>query len=494
MTGPRLTIRNLTATPLELKVVERYEAPSSSRKGSLGYDPIGNLTALTSNLTTFVTSATTSSPTSPSAPQLADNAKSFSHKDVSIHLEPFDTKKTDIPAAERGPGEVLRLTFSCDGQRYRVDTPPPKHYSHPFTPLAQNPKHEYTGVFLKDAAHLSVYSSAALHRWMRELGDATDLAALSIPGTHNSPTCHRALPSVRCQAVAPKAQLEHGVRFFDVRVQPEAPGDLSKDGLALVHGVFPISLTGNRYLRGLVDDTLEFLRENRSETVVMSLKREGAGQHTDEQLSLILAKHYAHGDRWYTAPRIPSLGEARGKIVLMRRFALDDSLKREHGGAGWGINAENWAYNTPNDTHGDVCVQDFCEVLETENIDKKIRYSQEHLERAGKSVCRVPGVADHHHRDGEHEEHGKKQPLFLNFLSASNFWKVGCWPEKIAAKLNPAVVEFLCMKHHEGDGDGATGIVVCDWVGNDGDWDLVRCIVGMNARLELKEKQRHERH
>jgi 1-phosphatidylinositol phosphodiesterase len=33
------------------------------------------------------------------------------------------------------------------------------------------------------------------------------------------------------------------------------------------------------------------------------------------------------------------------------------------------------------------------------------------------------------------------------------------------------------------DGDGATGVVVADWVGVDGDWDLVRCIMGMNARL-----------
>jgi len=79
-------------------------------------------------------------------------------------------------------------------------------------------------------------------------------------------------------------------------------------------------------------------------------------------------------------------------------------------------------------------------------------------------------------------------PFYLNFLSASNFWKVGCWPEKIAKKLNPAIVEFLCEKHGEGvQGDLGTGIVVCDWVGEDGDWDLVRCIVGMNARLMMRE-------
>jgi len=36
-------------------------------------------------------------------------------------------------------------------------------------------------------------------------------------------------------------------------------------------------------------------------------------------------------------------------------------------------------------------------------------------------------------------------------------------------------------------GDGGTGIVVLDWVGLGGDWDLVRCIVGMNSRLMMRE-------
>jgi len=216
----------------------------------------------------------------------------------------------------------------------------------------------------------------------------------------------------------------------------------------------------------------------------MSVKLEGTGTANDQQLSLILHDHYTNGnERWYTKPRIPSLGEVRGRIVLMRRFAIHDSLRGEHEGAGWAIDAENWAYNTPNDRHGDVCVQDFCEVLETENINEKINFCCSHFERAGESVCPIPGVTT----DAIHPV--PPGPLYLNFLSASNFWKVGCWPDRIAAKMNPAIVEFLCMKHDtEGGmkGDGGVGIVVCDWVGKDDDWDLVRCIVGMNARLEMK--------
>ncbi|TKA80146.1 hypothetical protein B0A49_00752 [Cryomyces minteri] len=469
--APPLAIRNLTSTPLELKLIERYEAP--------GTETHHHFSRITRNITTLVNN------TSPAVPQLDENAPPSSTEDVSIRLEPFQISKPEVQAAQMSGKEILRLTFENEGERHRITTPSPQTQSQALQPLAPNPRFQYTGIFIPKDSFLTLYSSANLQCWMQELKDETPLSGISIPGTHNSPTYHKALPSVRCQAVPPRVQLENGVRFFDIRVQPESPEDPSKDGLVLVHGVFPISLTGNKYFRDLVNVVRTFLDENPSETVIMSVKREGPGNATDQQLSCILRDHYA-GDvgKWFTAPRIPTLGEVRGKITLMRRFALDDRIRQEWDGAGWCIDAENWAYNTPNDTHGDVCVQDFCEVLETPSIEQKITFCEEHFERAGCLTCPLPGITT----DAEHPV--PPSPFYLNFLSASNFWKVGCWPEKIAARLNPAVTEFLCEKHHEnGEGDGCLGIVVCDWVGKDGDWDLVRCIVGMNAKLEMRERE-----
>jgi 1-phosphatidylinositol phosphodiesterase len=361
------------------------------------------------------------------------------------------------------------------------------------TPLTPDPKHEYTAIYLRDASFLALYETTDLSKWMSKLTDGTLLSALSIPGTHNSPTHHSALPSVRCQAVSPLEQLNNGVRFFDIRVQPTNPENPKDDGLNLVHGVFPVSLTGPKKFRDLLDKILKWLAENPSETLIMSLKREGPGNATDAQLSEIFKTHYTNLEHWYTEPRIPRLGEVRGRIVLMRRFALAEPLKAEWGGRGWGLNAENWAYNTPNCNYGDVCVQDFCEVMETENIDKKISLCCDHFERAAGICCPIPGVTT------DAVNPVPSPPLYLNFLSASNFWKVGCWPDKIAAKLNPAVTRFLCEKHDIGDrgieapgekfgGDGSAGVVVCDWVGRDGDWDLVRCVIGMNARILMREK------
>jgi len=475
MAGPPLTIRNVTTIPIELKILEGFETAQS-------IDCLGTVTRTLSGLfrTTHIT---------PTSAQLSVKSGSFNRQEKSIPIAPFEVKNTDIDLNAK---EVLRLTFETGGQRYRVDLPTPQHRSTVLTPLSTNPKFEFTAVYLRRTSYLALFSSAKLESWMRKLEDETPLSALSIPGTHNSPTHHTALPSVRCQAVSVKEQLDNGIRFLDIRVQPESPNNPSKDGLILVHSAFPISLTGTKYFRDLVSVVHAFLNANPSETIIMSLKREGVGSATDEQLSKILHDHYTtDSSRWFTENRIPILGEVRGKIVIIRRFFIDDSLKKLNNGKGWCLDAESWPDNCIDGmcSSGEIRVQDFYEVEETINIDKKITYASDQLGRSGETVAVLPGNLNT----------AAKQPFFINFLSASNFWRAGCWPEKIAAKVNPSIIDFLCRRHNEpwamdgGEkrcpvGDGSTGIVVCDWVGEKGDWDLVRCILAMNAKLELREE------
>lgn len=471
MVAEHLTIRNLTPNAILLKEVQRFAAPEQ---------PKPDLKNITQSFTTLMNNITRSEPETAS---ISASSKPFTKQDVSVRVEPFKEVKTNIRAFEKSDKEQMRLTFEVDGEKHQIQTPVPTSESATMKALVDKPKFRLTGVFVTAASHLAVFSSANLNSWMRELKDDTLTSALSIPGTHNSPTCFLAPPSVRCQAVSPREQLDNGVRFFDIRVQPQQPDDPSKDGLALVHSAFPISLTGNKFFRDLVDEVESFLKRNPSETLIMSVKREGPGTHTDAQLSRILHDHYVHGKNfWYTEPKIPTLKEARGKIVLIRRFGLDEKLKKEWNGRGWGINACGWADNTPHAScpSGDICIQDFYEVLETENVDKKIGYVNAQLSRSAES-CYPTGVLK---ADGS----GNKHPFYINFLSASNFWKLQTWPEKIAAKLNPSTVDYICRSHKSEKGDWSTGIVVCDWVGKDGDWDLVRCIVGMNTRLMVKQK------
>lgn len=474
MVAEHLTIRNLTPHPIELKHVERFAPPDAPKPD------IKNITRSFSTLMNNITRSANE------VDSVAHGSESFARQDVSVRVEPFRALTTDIRAFENSHKERMKLTLEVQGERHQVQTPVPTSDSATLKALNDNPRFRLTGVYITPESHLAVFSSANLNSWMKELHDDTLLSALSIPGTHNSPTCHVAPPSVRCQAVSPREQLENGVRFFDIRVQPQFPDNPSKDSLVLVHSVFPISLTGNKYFRDLVNEIEAFLERNPSETLIMSVKREGPGKHTDAQLSKILYDHYAKDPyKWYTEPKVPALAEARGKIVLIRRFGLEDSLKQEWNGRGWGIDGSGWADNTPHATcpSGHICIQDFYEVLESENIDKKIEYVTSQLARSAK-LSYPMGILS---SESSHEK--DRNPFYINFLSASNFWKLQTWPEKVAAKLNPAVVDYICRKHDEqAEGDWSTGILVCDWVGLDGDWDLVRCVVGMNTKLMVKQR------
>jgi 1-phosphatidylinositol phosphodiesterase len=100
-------------------------------------------------------------------------------------------------------------------------------------------------------------------------------------------------------------------------------------------------------------------------------------------------------------------------------------------------------------------------------METKVEYVKEHLKRA--ATLRAGEMA--------------ANQLLVNFLSGSNFWKVGCWP---AATVNVECRRHLAIDHvvGSGDGDGGTGVVVCDYVGEGGDWQLVRLIVAMNAWIE----------
>lgn len=469
-----LTIRNVTINPLELKLVERFEGPSKAG----GFARIGRT----------VTGLFNSS--SPASPTPKEDQEPHDRQDVvDVVATPFEAKTTDIRSADPDR-EVVRLTFESPGteHKYTVEIPGPSTRSQVMRATPDAPLN-LTAVYTPSSTQLAIFSSAALPTWMNELRDEYPLSMLSIPGTHNSPTYHVALPSVRCQAVGVRAQLDNGVRFLDIRVSVNR----DNDDLTLVHSVFPVALTGARYFGDMLRDIYEFLDAHPSETVLMSVKREGTGRGTDQQLSQYLHGRYCAGDdarRWFTEPKIATLGETRGRIVLIRRFNLDEGLRGEHEGRGWGLDAEAWPDNCADAPTGSglIRVQDFYEVDQSTNIEKKIELARAQLERACQQQFAEFAV-------GAPKPEAPPLPFFVNFLSASNFFNANCWPEKIAAKVNPSIVEYLCVRHAEKGkgpegldvGDAGTGIVVTDWVGQDGDWDLIRCIVGWNARLQLRK-------
>lgn len=156
----------------------------------------------------------------------------------------------------------------------------------------------------------------------------------------------------------------------------------------------------------------------------------------------------------------------------------------------WGIDAHSWRYNTPNDTSpsGLIQVQDFSEVLAAENVGQKIEYVQAHIARAAAlNFTKTP----------VHGASVATTPIYLNFLSGSNFWNIKAWPEGVSDKVTPAVTEYLAIKHSSTsqDGDDGTGVLVADYVG-DQDWGLMKLIVAMNGvvvgRLQKQQQLAQE--
>ncbi|KAL8420112.1 hypothetical protein RB594_003043 [Gaeumannomyces avenae] len=486
-----LTIRNLTTTPLELRRIERFHGEPVPGEG---------IKRVASKITSIF-NASSHTPPGVCGVSLKPGkgwvrAQEFYEGARHVPVAPFEARATGVRAADPGGCEVARLFFRQPGteNRWSVDCPGPSRRSLVMRREAGGDDEsggpaEFTIIYSLEHGHLTVLSSGGLAHWMRELRDEFPLSMLSIPGTHNSPTCYKALPSVRCQAVGVREQLDNGVRYLDVRVSCSP----DSDDLTLVHAAFPVSLTGSKYLHDLLAECYAFLDENPREALIMSLKREGTGKGTDGDMSRHLSDRYCGRDdarRWFTDSRIPTLGEVRGRIVLLRRFWIDDSLKGHNDGRGFAMDGEHWPDNCDDGTVGSglIRVQDFYEMDQSTNIDKKTELARAQLERASEQCGHYLGMPD------APEQLPGPNPLFVNFLTASNFFSASCWPEKIAAKVNPAIIEYLCMRHGDHGkgpnqlavGDSATGIVITDWVGKDGDWDLIRAIVGWNARLQLK--------
>ena len=148
--------------------------------------------------------------------------------------------------------------------------------------------------------------------WMAKLPDGSSLAAFTIPGTHDSGAMHEpAAGLAKTQTLTFADQLDAGIRYFDVRCRN------FNDQFLIYHGSIDQSQTFDDVLAAMY----AFLDAHPHETLIVSIKEELAAQGatlTFEQLF----QQYAAKDpaRWFLDNRIPTLGEARGKLVLLRRF------------------------------------------------------------------------------------------------------------------------------------------------------------------------------
>ncbi len=166
--------------------------------------------------------------------------------------------------------------------------------------------------------------------WMGRLPDRAGLNAVVLPGTHDSATKNVQLAFFsKCQSLSIGEQLEAGFRYLDIR--------LAVDGgrLKLMHGFTNCTETGwpwskPLYLDSVLADCYAFLDAHPSETVVFAVKKEHGGETVEEFQKLLMDAIAKDPDRWVLSRYLQTVGESRGKIVLMRRY-LDSGYESGSG-------------------------------------------------------------------------------------------------------------------------------------------------------------------
>ena len=168
-------------------------------------------------------------------------------------------------------------------------------------------------------------TDAAGADWMARLDDGLALSRIQIPGTHDSATQYVQLAFFsRCQALSIREQLDAGFRYLDIRL-----GDAGQ-ALQLMHGFTQCKTgfgkeAGPLYLDAVLAQCYAFLDEHPRETLLFAVKQEYGEASVAEFQALLDGYIRRDEERWLLGGEMPKLGEARGKLVLLRRY--EDAAK-----------------------------------------------------------------------------------------------------------------------------------------------------------------------
>lgn len=218
----------------------------------------------------------------------------------------------------------------------------------------------------------TAYSYA--NEWMAGIPDEALLSSINIPATHDTGTAgvvEDLVPSVSitsCQNLYYDEQLNMGARSFDIRANA-TKDDASAADVKIVHGGELWQCqekNGNDLtLQSILNTSLGFLEKHKSETVILTVKPDaGSTIGLEHAVAEFIEKNK---DKVYSGGDIPSMKEARGKIIFLRRFNLtknyDSSVERA-----MGFNLTNWddikykdykyAYKLYDDGKNHVYIQD----------------------------------------------------------------------------------------------------------------------------------------
>ncbi len=283
--------------------------------------------------------------------------------------------------------------------------------------------------------------------WMKCLPDTLPMCKISIPGTHDSGTT-RGGRMLKTQAVGIPAQLQQGIRAFDIRLE-------KKNGKL---GIFHSYAFQKIYWE---DDVLpafiSFLQAHPSETLIVSLKKEGG--ELQDYASLLSASLSDPANRNYFVqdyhPEL-RLKDCRGKILFLHR---DPAMDDYPGAAcvGWKDNATCLlTLRNKDGKEGVVLLQDEYQYESDKDAGKKIEVCVNNFNKISAepvSSCRWG----------------------ISFVSATGL--PSGTPAVFAQKINGPVVDYL-KKADKWN----CGIVFIDFIDRQGGKELVEYLIDSNIR------------
>ena len=175
-------------------------------------------------------------------------------------------------------------------------------------------------------------------RWMEGIKDDTLLTDMDIPGTHDAATVRTEYYKcfAQCQLLSIWDQLNAGVRYFDIRLCDESE---QTDGLYLIHGWTTNceDEDGNKLMWSRVKKWIEdFLAKNPTETIILQVKADDVKYFTEKAFQ----KVFSSWGCLYRGDHIPTMGEARGKVVVLSR--MEGKIDYGTGENKWAINVSDW--------------------------------------------------------------------------------------------------------------------------------------------------------
>lgn len=119
----------------------------------------------------------------------------------------------------------------------------------------------------------------------------------------------------KCQDIPIERQLQIGVRYLDIRCH------LKEETFVIKHGPIDQKMT----FTDVLNRCSSFLMQNPSEVIVMKVKEEYGPQGGSSNFASVFKRYSSNYSNLFyrsnTVKVIPTLGAARGKIILLKDFA-----------------------------------------------------------------------------------------------------------------------------------------------------------------------------